>query len=279
MVCSKHKKFKDAAEELGINPPSLSKQIKKLEKQLNLKLFYRVVGNSSTQLTLNGEEILKKTQKIQAILRNKERTKDPLIENEDKKINIYTTQGLAWLFFPKFIHDFNQKNPGYIINITTKNPPNFLDFDELIIKSFFKTMNEVEKVKLLDVTRGFFASKGYVEKHGNPETFSELNDHQILFSLGNRLTENLGDNVMDLLPDITSTEIIFSYELCRIGGGILEFPIIYGKEKNLVQVLKKEKNFPDPLFLGCSPRRHRKEHVSLFIDALKKAFLSSNISD
>lgn len=273
-ICSKHTNFKDAAQEAGITPSYLSKQIKKLESQLDVKLFERVVGNSCNVLTPNGEALLKKTLKINALVANKVSFEDPVLDLEDKRIDIFTTQGLAWFFLPKVIDAFTQKHPDCFLNIITNKIPPFLNPEAVILKAYFKVKNEIEKIKLFDIPKGFFASKAYVETHGNPETFDDAHKHHMLFSLGNRMTENLKEDHGTIFPYVTSNSIAFSYAFCLRGKGILELPTIFDQTKDLVQVFRKQKTYYDTLYLGCLPKRIRNHGVSLFVE-----FLMDSVKD
>lgn len=102
--------FSKAANELYISQSTLSRNVSKLEKQLNRKLIIRL--QNGIQLTKSGEEMYKALTDVFYIFNNKD------FEYNDKII-IGTTKNIADYFLKDFILNFYKENPNIKFSVRT----------------------------------------------------------------------------------------------------------------------------------------------------------------
>ncbi len=107
-----------AAERLYISQQSLSSQILKLEKELNVKLFNRT---PKFTLTYAGNRLLRSARTILATLRQVQNEIDDINHTEkgEIKLGISHTRGRAIL--PDILPDFQQRHPGIEIKLVEDN--------------------------------------------------------------------------------------------------------------------------------------------------------------
>ena len=104
--------FSKAANELYISQSTLSRNVSKLEEQLNRKLIIRL--QNGIQLTKSGEEIYKALTDVFYIFNNKD------FEYNDKII-IGTTKNIADYFLKDFILNFYKENPNIKFSVRTSD--------------------------------------------------------------------------------------------------------------------------------------------------------------
>jgi DNA-binding transcriptional LysR family regulator len=278
ILCSKHKKFNEAAKEAGLLPAAFSKQLKRLEKQLGVQIFERVNDNACNVLTPEGLAILRKAFKIEKILMGRTANNDAEID-DPKELKIYTTQGIASIILPGIVDCYLKKHPEYTVSIITNIRPQLIESDSIFIRTDFRLQKDLEKVKLMDMHMGFYASTDYVKKFGNPKSFHDTHGHHFLFSFGNRFTENIARDSIYIAPLVTSTDIVFSYQMCLMGHCILELPTCYKDCKNLVKVLEDEPAYTESLFIASCARKLRAASVSSFLKVAENFIHHASFSD
>lgn len=268
-ICSRHKSFYEAAAEAGVLPPAFSKQLKKLEQQVGKELFERVNDNAFNRLTPFGFELLKKTLHFEKILHH-----DHLSFLEEEEITVYTTHGVASKILPSIIDAYLSEYHQTKVHIITNEIPSKFNSDTILIRanSDAKKEKNIEKIKLLDIQAGFYASKDYIKRKGHPKKFIDLKNHDLLFSFGNKMMENLAGHDIFLKTLFTSTDINFSYAMCVKGYGILEMPTLFQSDPNLIQVLEEEPLFNETLYVWCYNKMMQAPSVSHFIKTVKNLF-------
>ena len=110
----RQKSIKKAAEKLMISSQAVSKMIKELEEELNVKLFIR--GKKNLEPTAEAEalknhavKILEEFDKIATLTKN--------LNREEKVLTIYSIDGFLKYVTIKFIEDFQEAFPTIILNI------------------------------------------------------------------------------------------------------------------------------------------------------------------
>lgn len=189
---------------------------------------------------------------------------------EDLDIKIYTSQSIASKILLKTTKIFRREYSEIPIHLITTMSPSIIGVDSILISTDFKLQKNIAKLKLLDFETGFYASKEYIKKNGNPKRFFDLENHSLLYSYGNRHLEKIAGKEIFLSPTITSTDINYSYLMCLEGEGILELPTIYEGCKELIRVLKEEPLYKQNIFIGCCSKNIRTSSVSKFIKLIEE---------
>jgi DNA-binding transcriptional LysR family regulator len=185
---SKLGSFTNASRFLHLSQPALSRQISSLEKQLGYPLFSR--QSRGLTLTRKGEQLVSIIERT--FLEIKGFINDPYenIENGNRrKIRIATTHALATHVLSDFVFDYSKQNPhlrfellgdDHLIDVIL----NDLDIairpiEEHIDGSTFSQKN-VEQEYLFSLEKSLYASFGYLEKYGEPQTVEDLKNHRII---------------------------------------------------------------------------------------------------
>lgn len=116
---AEHENISKAAEELHISQPPLSRQLKKLEEELQVELFTRESGR--LRLTDAGYFFKQHAQEIISLV---EKTKQQIEENFNGmtgKIRIGTIETLSAEKLPKWIAEFHEIYPGITYHIFNNN--------------------------------------------------------------------------------------------------------------------------------------------------------------
>jgi DNA-binding transcriptional LysR family regulator len=144
---AKEKNFTKASELLYLSQPSLSKQIKILEKNLGILLFNR--ENNKVFLTENGQIFLEYCDRILALCEESCRTLLDLKNGERGNLIIGTTQSIGSYLMPRiltlFIQNYPQIGLKVLINSTQIMTKNVLsqEIDIAIVDD--KIPNEVQR--------------------------------------------------------------------------------------------------------------------------------------
>lgn len=113
---AKYKNISKATEELYISQPAITQRINNLEKQLNIKLFYR--RPDGMQLTLEGKELYNYIKDSIEIMNNVENKFNRYLQkNRNNNIKIKTTNQIDNLILCNTIVEFSKKYPKIGIDL------------------------------------------------------------------------------------------------------------------------------------------------------------------
>jgi DNA-binding transcriptional LysR family regulator len=246
-IAAKAGKFNAAAEELGMDNSSVTRQIQNLERDLNCLLFERG-GFRGLQLTEQGQalhaiayEILSKVAEIQ-----------PTISQIDNKLSgplrVCVHGGYSLHFLSSHINQFAKKYPKIFLEIIVA--PNILDMalreaDIAICPNIINNNDLIEK-ELFNYKFKLYASKEYIKNYGKPEKVEDLKNHRFVSASGNFLKFYSKINwYLDLLPGgVLNPHFISNAGVCvekaiKEGVGIGSFPstFVSKDDPNLEEIL------------------------------------------
>ncbi len=115
LVIARHGSYARAADELGVTPPTLSRQITSLEKQLGLRLFDR--GRSGAAPTPLGRQVLARAQSLMAESRHLEHEIAMLRGLEVGKLSVGAGVYPAFLSVGKALGRLSAKHPGLQVEV------------------------------------------------------------------------------------------------------------------------------------------------------------------
>ncbi len=157
-IVAKEKSFSDAAEKNVYSQSNLSRNIQKLEDELNLKLINR--SNKGIKLTKDGENLYKT---LDEMFSNFSEYETNYLSNNDDlkgKIVIGTTRNIADNRLSEYLTKFYQKYPNVQVKIVTDNARNLNEYlinhkiDVLI--DYLPQINFTEKSDLEIKNIGYF---------------------------------------------------------------------------------------------------------------------------
>jgi len=102
--------FTDAARQLNISQPALTKAISQLENELGTRLIRR--EGKHTHLTRHGESARRKYQDLMQLVSAVEDDVKNIVSNDDEKIKIALTPTIDFSLFAQFLTKFYEKRPN-----------------------------------------------------------------------------------------------------------------------------------------------------------------------
>lgn len=191
--------FSKAAEVLYVSQPSVSYSIKKLEEDLDVKLFIRL--NKSIKLTEEGEKLLFY---IENAFNNITSGYKALKENKNEltgEVSIGIHSNIGTFLLPKIIKEFIKLNPN--VKISIYNSRSFElrkmlqdgKLDVLILHyPIFKDKNNYIEKKILSLDSCFFGIKKYYDAFIMSQKDNLLFEYPLLLPLKGFVTSNALEN-------------------------------------------------------------------------------------
>jgi DNA-binding transcriptional LysR family regulator len=178
--------FLKAAEVLGTDQPSLTRQIQVLEVQVGCPLLIRKPGG--VQLTRKGEELLKMITpfflKAKGFCGN---TYVEVGEEKRRKVRIATTHAVASYVISDLILDYAKKNPHISFELIGDDCVmdiilNDVDIaiQPLDLKDTSKKTEGLQYEYLFSLESKLYASSHYIDSYGEPKTVGDLINHRMV---------------------------------------------------------------------------------------------------
>lgn len=211
---AKYESFSKAANELCISQPAVSYSIKKLEEELNTKLFIRL--NKGIKLTDAGEKL---KFYVENAFNNIIAGYKELSEKEEQQLSGEITIGVhsnvGTFLLPKIIKKFTIKHPKSKINIynsTTKEMKEMFNkhqIDILILHFpiFDSTNGNIYEEKLLTCDSCFFGIKKFYDSFKLSKKQNIISEYPLLLPLKGFTTSNSLEKVFKNHNVILSSNI------------------------------------------------------------------------
>lgn len=192
------KSFSEAAKQLYISQPAVTQRISNLEKQLNVKLFYR--DSSGVRTTKEGEKLYQYVKYSIEKMNNIEFNFDKMLNNRRNKIlTIKISNDIENIFIYKQLVEFSKKYPRIGIRIEKENSRQAIDeleagkVDFVIVNSLEKIRKQnIEKVLEREFEGCFFTSKEYIEKNnGCINIFNNTKDYVYILPQGDKIERQM----------------------------------------------------------------------------------------
>ncbi len=272
--------FSLAAKQLGLGQPAVSKQISTLEDQLGARLLHRTTR--SITLTDEGREFLGHARHAVAAtdfaLERVQRVKS----KASGLMRLSCQTGFGRMAVVPRLKAILENFPDLDIELMLQDTwPNLVEQGiDLRIH-----VGEIEDETVIAQLIGhkpvwLFASRGYVEKHGEPKTPADLAGHQIIrFShAGNKrrweFSKNGASQSVTLKPRISINNQDALCEAVCAGVGISSGPVWWFEnspdQNALVRLLPDYDMGVVPLYAVYPSRRFVPQKVRIFIDYLKE---------
>lgn len=114
---AQYKSYSDASDKMMLSKSAISNYIKKLEEQLNTKLFYR--ENSGVRLTKEGEELFKYVEKSMELIENGEKLLLQKSNLETGEISVAALSHIAEFYLMPRIEKIKKEHKGLNIKLIT----------------------------------------------------------------------------------------------------------------------------------------------------------------
>lgn len=211
---SKYGSFSKTAEFTYTTQSSISKSIKKLEEELNTKLFYR--KPHGIELTEEGKSVLYYVEKAYGNLLIAERIVKETDNLERGKLNIGLPSYISSFYFMDKIIDFYKKYPNIEITLINGNRESLLDLLNKHQLDFFIYSapiiedikdDDIEVVKLYPIKYTFFCRTDEYDKYKNIKTIKDIENVPLVLPVPGSNNRKFLDEVL-LKNDVNITRAI-----------------------------------------------------------------------
>ncbi|CAA7619153.1 Transcriptional regulator [Candidatus Terasakiella magnetica] len=272
--------FTHAGEVLNLSQSAVSRQISALEESLNLPLFHRharglILTEQGELLYRTAREVFSKLAMTEAMLtESRERAQGPL--------KITTTVAFGSLWLTPRIKDFLELYPDIAVTMVLFDGELDLAMREadVAIRMMPPRQPDLVQRHLLSMNYNVYASAGYLEKYGTPNSADDLDRHRIIVYGDDARVSAPVSNVNWLLeagaspdrprkPVLEVNNIYGIYRAVKSGLGLAAMPeYLSGEADQLVHILPELKGPKfDAYFVYPEELRHSKR-ITVFRDFL-----------
>lgn len=239
-----------AARLRGLTQPTLGRHIETLEQRLGSPLFLRSPrGLQPTDLALELKPHLHDmSAAASAAVRDASGAANSLVGS----IRVSASEMVGVEVLPPMLTSFREQHPGVVIELKLSNINDDLSRREadIAVRMTPPSQSSLVAKKVGEVTLGFYATAGYLERHGTPQMFEDFKGHTIIgFDSGASIRDVPGINmpVSREIFSFRSDSDLAQTAAIRAGFGIGVVQTGIAKRYGLVRVLP---NF-DFFTMGC----------------------------
>jgi DNA-binding transcriptional LysR family regulator len=172
--------FTRAAERLGLSQSAISRQIGALEEDLAASLFHRHARG--LVLTEQGEILLNAADEVAKRMASVESALDESRDSAAGHLRINTTIGLGTVWLVAQLPDFVERHPDIRISLVIGDNDVDLSMREadVAIRVARPTQPDLIQRRLMTVNTHIYGAPAYLERHGTPATFEDLDRHRLI---------------------------------------------------------------------------------------------------
>lgn len=213
-----------AARRLGITQPSVGRQVKNIEENLDVTLFRRV--HRGFDLTETGAELLGPAREMQTAAAKFRLAAEGHSETLSGTVRITASEVVSHYTLPPILAKIRRKEPEIQLEIVPSDTSENLLFREadIAIRMYRPTQLDVITKHVCDLPTALYASKSYIKRRGLPQSAEELMTHDLIGFDRSELIINemrkMGFDVdREFFPLRTDSQVLY-WELVRAGCGI-----------------------------------------------------------
>lgn len=218
-----------AAEKLYISQPAVTMSIKKLETELEIKLFVR--NKRGVTLTPEGKVLYEYVSKAMENISLAENKIENFKKLETGNIRIGIGTNLTKFFLVKHLEKFHKKYPKININLDTSMTKELLKkldedkIDMAVIASDEESCKDFNIEYVEEIQDIFIASEEFGELKGREVTLEELSEYPLLLQSSHSHTRKFIDKIaeendikLNSIMDLASYSLVI--EFAKIGMGV-----------------------------------------------------------
>jgi DNA-binding transcriptional LysR family regulator len=172
--------FRAAAQKLRQSVNALRRRVDALEQDLGVPLLIRHVNG--VKLTAEGARIYDTAQRMESVSFDLLRARDHSEKQVEGEVHLAITEGLGNFWLLPQIPEFLRGNPKLTLNLRCKQtPPDLLRLEADVSVQLERPKGaDLKVMKLGYLHLMLFASRSYLEAHGNPKSTAELENHRLV---------------------------------------------------------------------------------------------------
>jgi LysR family transcriptional activator of dmlA len=279
VLLAKHANLSATARELDLTPPAVTKRLAALEQRLGVRLVNRTTRRLS--LTSEGEIYLAHASRILTEINEMEDLVSSSRATPRGLLRVNAPLGFGRTTLAPLMSEYARRNPEVEVQLeVTDRPVDLVEqgFD-LAVRFGELPDTRLSARRILPNRRFLCASPAYLQKHGAPQTLSDLSGHRCIIHRQNddaygiwRFTRNRKTEVVKVHGALSSNDgdIVLGWALD--GHGLLirsEWDLVKYLESGRLQVVLPAYKLPEAdLFAFYPSRRNLSARVRTFIDFL-----------
>ena len=172
--------FTRAADRLGLSQSAISRQIGALEEDLATSLFHRharglVLTEQGEILLHTADEVAKRMASVQTALGDSR-------DSAAGHLRVNTTIGIATVWLVGHLAEFLERHPDIRVSLIIGDNDVDLSMREadVAIRLARPTQPDLIQRRLMTVHTHIYGSRSYLERHGIPQTYEELDQHRLI---------------------------------------------------------------------------------------------------
>jgi DNA-binding transcriptional LysR family regulator len=271
LAVARHHSTIAAGKSLGLSQSTVHRRVSELERRIGRQLMAR--HPSGYRLTEFGEDLLSYAERVEAAVAEFElRVKDAAHELAGV-IRVTCPEPIVYRMTKSALIDrFHTRHPRLRVEFVTSD--RYLDLSKGEADVAFRsgdTDDELVGRKIADSIWAVYASRGYVERHGQPARVEDLQHHPLVGfdeSLSqHRAAKWLGEVAPDAKMPARHTSVLGLVSAVKSGIGIGPLPTALGDaEPDLVRVLGPIPELARSWRLLTHPDLRRMPRISAFFD-------------
>ncbi|WP_378943645.1 LysR family transcriptional regulator [Paracoccus sp. R86501] len=262
-----------AGDVLHLSQSAVSRQIRALEEGLGTTLFHRHARGLI--LTEQGELLFEATSSMARKLDSASARIRDSEENVFGELKVTTAVGFGTLWLAPRLVKLYEKYPDLRIDLMLEERVLDLPMREADVAIRMKEPSQSDLIRrrLLNIRMRLYASPGYLEARGMPQSLADLSDHRLIcqkpdvpqVTAGARLVQDL------MAQNVGSTLTVNNYfgvlqaVLANLGIGVLP-DYLTASHPDLVRVFPDHESSEVPVFLAYPEELRQTRRVAVFRD-------------
>jgi DNA-binding transcriptional LysR family regulator len=230
-----------AAKLRGLTQPTLGRHIEALERRLGAPLFVRSPrGLQPTELALELKpHLLEMSAAADAAVRDA----SGAASSVSGSIRITASEMVSVEVLPPILTGFREAHPGVVIELLASNATEDLSrrVADIAVRMSPPTQGALVAKKVGDIDLGFYAAQSYLDRHGAPMSFDDLDEHAVIGFDSPAYTINdlpgLDRPVSREIFTFRSDNDIAQFAAMRAGFGVGVCQTPLGKRYGLIRVM------------------------------------------
>ncbi|MFU1476622.1 LysR family transcriptional regulator [Roseovarius sp. C7] len=270
-----------AGDLLHLSQSAVSRQIRGLEESLNATLFHRHARGLI--LTEQGELLFDATR---AMMKRLDAATARIRDSEEEvfgELRVTTTVGFGTLWLAPRLPKLFERYPDLNIDLMLEESVLDLPMREADVAIRMKEPSQADLIRkrLMSVHMRLYATKAYIEKFGQPESLTELEDHRLICQNPSAAQVGAGATLVAQLmaegvPSKLSVNNYFGVlqgVLHNVGLGVLpdylanDFP-------ELVRVIPEIEFSEVPVFLAYPEELRHSQRIAAFRDFVQEEIIA-----
>ena len=272
--------FTHAGQMLNLSQSAVSRQISALEESLEVSLFHRharglLLTEQGEMLQTAAKDIFGKMATIESRIADSK-------HKPEGSLRITTTAFIGATWIAPYLSSIRKEHPKLQMTLLLDNRIYNLGMREAdaAIRLYKPEQPDLIQMKLATMSFRIYASKGYLEEHGEPKTMSSLREHTLIGYPDNMPAPFSEPNwifrLADIHPENHPAALMMNsmgaiHRAVKEGVGLAMLPdyIAYGDD-DLQRVLPdKQPHGVDMYFVYPEERRHS-SRIKIFREFLQK---------